>query len=178
MSQEQFVATAPGASEGVVYQRLRRQAEQLLRGERRNHTLSATALVHESFVRLTEGGYCGSSLHEVLCLATRAMREVLVDYARARRTQKRGGEAVRVPLHESLCVEGADPDELLAVHEALTGLQEVDPDLSQLVELRYFGGLSEGEVGALLGISKRTVQREWRIARLWLLREIAGEVRT
>jgi RNA polymerase sigma factor (TIGR02999 family) len=154
----------------AVYGELKRLAHgQLARGPR--GTLSTTALVHEAYLKLR-----GSTVRDrehFLALAARAMRQVLVDAARERSAAKRGGDLARVSLDgEALAVE-TFADEVLAVDVALTRLEALDERLARLVEWRYFAGMSEPEIAAVLGVSDRTVRRDWQKARAFLYRELA-----
>ena len=160
----------------VVYEQLRRLAKRHLAGHRRGHTLQTTDLVNEAYLKLAHRRETEwKDRPHFVAVASRAMRCVLVDYARGRGSAKRGGNPVRVSLTEA--EEGAEPGsaEILAVHDALTGLAGIDPRKSQIVELRYFGGLSVEEIAELIGLSARTVKREWRWARAWLYRELGEE---
>lgn len=155
----------------LVYDELRLLAGRLMHGERAGHTLQATALLHEAFLRLVEPGASFVDRGHFLGVAATAMRRVLIDHARARAAQKRGGGR-RVDLDaEALCAAD-DPTSLLAVDEALARLQAVDPQLAKLVELRFFGGLDNPAVAQTLGISLRSVERGWRTARAFLLRDL------
>lgn len=158
----------------LVYRELRQIAARARRGEAPGQTLQTTALVHEAYLRLVDQRRAQwQSRTHFFAVAAQAMRRVLVDEARRRRADKRGG---RKPLQ---FVEGFDvaveiDEELLAVDEALGALQAVDPELARLVELRFFGGLTVDETAEVLGVSAATVGREWAAARAWLQREIGG----
>lgn len=165
----------------VVYAQLRQVARSASRRERPGHTLQATGLVHEAFIRLSQqrGAARWSNRYEFFGWASRVMRQILVDHARARQAQKRGGGAVHESLdaddgglHDSL----ASPDtpwlELLALDEALNRLKALDAQQAQVVELRFFGDLGVEETAECLGISPATVKREWATARAWLLRAL------
>lgn len=157
----------------VVYAELRRLAGGVLRGEREGHTLQPTALVHEAWLRLVDQrveGWEGRA--HFLGVASLAMRRVVVDHARARLRDRRGGGAAKEPLPTQL----ADPDDaygerldVLALHEGLERLAAQDTRAAKVVELRYFGGLTEPQVAEVLGASEATVVRDWRAARAWLL---------
>ena len=161
----------------AVYNELRQLAHHYLREERSGHTLQATALVHEVYLRLIpqQQATC-EDRGKFIGIAAHLMRQVLVDYARAKQRDKRGGKnQERVPLHEDLaalppidsyCWEGLD--------QALERLEQLDPRQSQIVELRYFGGLTVEETAQVLHISPKTVKRDWSLARAWLRRELAG----
>lgn len=157
-----------------LYEELHGLARQLMGGERSAHTLQPTALINEAYMRLGEAGAgAAEDRSHFIRLAARAMRQVLVDHARARKAKKRGGEQAQVTLDESLVAADGEPEDLLEVHEALHKLAGMDPQLSQLVELRFFGGLREEQIAATLGMSVRSVQRSWRAARAWLRREMS-----
>lgn len=159
----------------LLYEELRRLARQRLRGERDGHTLGTTALVHETYLRLL-GQRRIQAAHraEFLGIAAATMRRVLVDYARARGRQKRGGGEAVIPLAEvePLLAE-QEAEELLALNEALERLAAVHPRAAQVVEQRFFGGLSLEETAELQGVSTKTVQRDWEAARAWLRKEVA-----
>jgi RNA polymerase sigma-70 factor (ECF subfamily) len=155
----------------LVYHELHHLARQLMRGERANHTLQATALLHEAWLRLAEPGAGYNDRVHFLRVAARAMRHVLVDHARARAAHKRG-DGRRLDLDAQAIAAPDDPASLLAVDETLARLQALDPQLAQLVELRFFGGLDNPSIAASLGISLRSVERGWRTARAFLLREL------
>jgi len=152
----------------LVYDDLRRLARRQLRHEARPRTLQATALVHEAYVKLSAGAALEArDRAHFLAIAARAMRQVLVDEARRRRAGKRGGDWVRTTLAEGRHAVDMDPDELIALDRAL---EELEPRQRQVVELRFFGGLEETEIAAALGVSDRTVRREWVKARARLYR--------
>lgn len=153
----------------VLYDELRELAARELRGERRDHTLQVTALVHEAFLKLVaQDRQDYSNRAHFLAIAAQAMRRVLLHHAEKRRAAKRGGGGARVTLHEAqLFVEDRSAD-VLAVDEALQRLATLDADKARLVELRYFGGMTAEECAEALGMSQRTVEREWRFARAWL----------
>jgi RNA polymerase sigma factor (TIGR02999 family) len=157
----------------IVYDELRRIAHGQLRRERPGHTLSTTALVHEAYLRLL-------NVHQVQWLdrahfyatAARVMRRVLIDYARARQRQKRGGGAVQVSLTDAVDLPNAQTNDLLELDEALTRLEALGDRQYRVVECRCFGGLSVEETAAVLGVSAATVKRDWTFARAWLNREL------
>jgi len=158
----------------LVYDELRRLARYHLSAERRDHTLQSTALVNEAYLRLA-----GQDLHfqnraHFLAIASQLMRQILVDYARKHRADKRGGGACMVTLDERMAIPQAGGVDVLALDEALNGLARLDQQQSRIVELRFFGGLSIDEASAVLGISPATVKRDWATARVWLHREISG----
>jgi RNA polymerase sigma-70 factor, ECF subfamily len=162
----------------LVYDELRRRARHYLRGERPNHTLTPTALVHEVYLRMVNIDQVDwHDRTHFLALAARHMRRILVDSARARRYQKRGGGAVNVTFDEGLAVSDRGPD-LVALDDALDVLALHDERKARVVELRFFGGLTNEEIAAALEISMDTVTRDWQMAKLWLRRELrkAGAV--
>ena len=164
----------------AVYSQLRQVARSAARRERPENTLQATGLVHEAFIRLSQQRSSRwSNRYEFFGWASRVMRQILVDHARARQAQKRGGGAVHDSLDdESLALQDvlAAPTspwlELIALDEALTRLKALDPQQARVVELRFFGELGVEETAQCLGISTATVKREWATARAWLLREL------
>ncbi len=160
----------------LVYAQLRKLAQLNMNQERAAHTLQATALVHEAYLRLIGDQNLGwDSRAHFFTAAAEAMRRILIEHARARKRIKRGGERERVPLSElDLAVEH-DADEILAVDEAFRRLETEDPDAATVVRLRFFAGLSVAETASALGISERSVAREWAFARAWLASELSGE---
>jgi RNA polymerase sigma factor (TIGR02999 family) len=167
---------ALGALMPLVYAELRRLAAGYLRGEEPGHTLQPTALVHDAFLRLVgrRAPDC-QNRSAFLGVAARLMRQILIDHARTRRALKRGGPAVRLSLDERLIGSPEQDIGLVALDSALERLAVADPRKSQVVELRFFGGLSVEETAAVLGISEKTVRRDWQFARVWLLRELSRE---
>jgi RNA polymerase sigma factor (TIGR02999 family) len=160
----------------LVEAELRRLARGYMARERPDHTLQATALVNEAFVRLTDARQVRwQDRAHFLGISARLMRRVLVDYARRRGYSKRGGGAQRVTLHDQL-VTSEDPGlDVIALDRALEVLANVDLRKSRIVELRFFGGLSVEETAEVLHVSPDTVKRDWRLSKLWLLRELEGE---
>ena len=157
----------------VVYQELRRVAHRHLRGERPGHTLGTTGLVHEAWLelaRLEHIRWPGRAY--VLAAASRAMRRILVDYAVARRAQKRGGGITLAPLDDAAAMAVERGEELLALDEALERLGQFNARLARVVECRFFGGMSVEETAEALGTSPATVKRDWGVARAWLNREL------
>ncbi len=156
----------------IVYDELRRLASHYLAQERPGHTLQPTALVHEAYLKLVEqkGGNWQDRAH-FFAVAAQTMRHLLVDHARAKKADKRGGGMQRVEL-EHVTLLAAEADEIVALDQALTRLKEMDACQAKVVELRYFGGLSVPEVAEVLGISERTVKREWSMAKAWLYSEL------
>lgn len=158
-----------------VYQELRHLARHYMRNEQRDHTLQPTALVHEAYLRLIEQRKLpGESRAHFFGVAANVMRRILIDHARARRANKRGGRDAKVPLDDAPAIALEDPDYLLEVDEALERLAALDPRQARVVELRFFGGLSLDETAEILGVARRTIDRDWRIARGWLRRQLAG----
>jgi RNA polymerase sigma factor (TIGR02999 family) len=142
-------------------------------GERIGHSLQATALVNEAYLRLINAqDVPWRDRAHFLAVAARVMRRILVDHARSRHYQKRGGDAVRVTLDEALVVAREPDEDFVALDDALTALEAVDARKSQVVEMRFFGGLTIDETAEALQISRDTVKRDWNIAKLWLLREL------
>ncbi len=158
-----------------VYTELRRIAARYMRRERQGGTLQTTALVHEAYVRLArDGDLSFQNRSHLLGIAARAMREILVEHARARHAQKRGGGGARITLDEGMLADKGEPVDILAVHAALEKLAARDPHQAEIVELRYFGGLTIEETAEVLKVSPATVKRGWTVARAWLYREITG----
>jgi RNA polymerase sigma factor (TIGR02999 family) len=159
----------------ALYRELRRLAEAAMRAERANHTLQPTALVHEAFLRLAgdDGGF--ESRAHFLGVAASAMRRVLVDHARGRNAQKRGGGSTIVAVDDLDLLPGRECEEvdLVVLDDALSRLTALDARQGQIVELRFFGGLSVEETAAVVGVSERTIKREWQMSRAWLRREIS-----
>jgi len=159
----------------IVYAELRRTAARYMSNERTPHTLQATALVNEVYLRLVQIRRIGwRDRAHFFAMAARLMRRVLVDHARARGYQKRGGGARTLPLDEAVTVAPETSRDLIAVDAALAALESVDARKSRVVELRFFGGLSVDETAAVLNVSPQTVMRDWRLAKAWLLREMGG----
>jgi RNA polymerase sigma factor (TIGR02999 family) len=158
----------------LVYDELRRLARYHLRQQRPNHTLQTTALVHEAYLRLAEEqSLRAENRSHFLGIAAQLMRWILVDYERSRRAAKRGSGATRLTLDPGIATPSQSPDvDLLALDEALDRLAKLDSQQSQIIELRYFGGLSIEDTAQFLGISPATVKRSWASARAWLLREM------
>jgi len=158
----------------IVYSELRRMAHNFLQRERSDHTLQSTALVHEAYVRLV-----GQKLPEwqnrahFFGVAARLMRQILVEYARSHRADKRGGSACKVTLEESTLAPQPTDLDVIMLDDALQDLAKLDPQQSRIVELRFFAGLSIDDTSEVLGISPATVAREWTTARVWLHREIS-----
>jgi RNA polymerase sigma-70 factor, ECF subfamily len=159
----------------LVHDELRRLARHLLAGERRADTLQPTALVNEAFLRLiTLKKIEWQSRAHFLAMAARIMRRVLVDAARAKGYQKRGGGIEAITLDVTAIGPSEPPRDVVALHEALESLAVIDPRKSEVVELRFFGGLTVEETAEVLGVSTDTVTRDWKLARVWLMRELTG----
>jgi RNA polymerase sigma factor (TIGR02999 family) len=157
----------------LVYRQLRRQAAAYLRRERLDHTLQPTALVHEAYVRLAgQGRVAWQNRAHFFGIAAQMMRRILVDHARERQAAKRPGAGLRVTLDDRVGATLPVDCEVLLLDEALHDLMRVDARQAQIVELRYFGGMSEQEVGQVLSVSRATVTREWQTARAWLYRRM------
>jgi RNA polymerase sigma factor, TIGR02999 family len=160
----------------LVYDELKRLAHRYMRGERVGHTLQTTALVNEAYLRLAKW----KDVHwqnraQFFAVSAQMMRRILVDFARERQYQKRGGGALQVSLSEAAAFAGGPETDLVALDEALTALAKVDLRKAQMVEMRFFGGLSIAEVAEVLKVSEETVNRDWRLAKVWLLRELSRE---
>jgi len=159
----------------LVYDELRRLAASYMRRERPDHTLQATALVNEAFVKMVgKDATAFESRSHFFGVAAGIMRHILVDHARSRRANKRGGSAKRLQLDEALVFSDQQSDQLLAVDEALERLAKLSPRQAKIVELRFFTGLSIPETAKILEIAPRTVVREWTVAQAWLQRELNG----
>jgi RNA polymerase sigma factor (TIGR02999 family) len=158
----------------LIHAELKKIAQRQMRNERPNHTLQATALVNEAYLKLTgnEPLEWNNRAH-FFAVCSQVMRHILIDHARAQARDKRGGRAVQVSLNEALMVHEEKSEEILALDDALKQLETLDPQKSRIVELRYFGGLSLEETAAVLEVSESTVQREWRRAKAWLYRMIS-----
>lgn len=161
----------------VLYEELKRLARGRLRGERPDHTLNATALVHEAYLKLIDINRVqwNDRVH-FLAMASRQMRRILIDYAHRRNAQKRGGDQQRVDFEEELLISGDYADSLLEIDDALQRLEMEHPRQAQAVELHYFGGLTLEEVGAVLGVSAATVMRDLRFAQAWLARSWGADL--
>ncbi len=159
----------------MVYQELRRMASRRLAVERQNHTLDSVALVHEAYLRLIDQRSVNwQNRAHFFAIAARLMRRILVDYARARKVAKRGGGMLNVSLTGSEAALATSASEMIEVDQALTRLAAIDPRKCEVVELRFFAGLSIEETACILHISVNTVARDWNVARAWLHRELCG----
>jgi RNA polymerase sigma factor (TIGR02999 family) len=161
----------------LVHAELRKLARTYMRGERRDHTLQATGLVNECYLRLVDAREVEwQNRAHFFALSARLMRRILVDFARGRQYAKRGGDLVHVPLgpHDDDLPVIEPGRDLVALDDALSALATIDGRKSQVVELRFFGGLSNDDIAEALGVSAKTVMREWQVAKVWLLRELTG----
>jgi RNA polymerase sigma factor (TIGR02999 family) len=157
----------------LVYEDLRRVAHRQLDREGGGHTLQTTALIHEAYIKLAGGGsVSATSRAHFLAIAARAMRQVLVDYARKRKAAKRGGGVISVTLGDEPQAADTSAEDLLALDEAL---QQLDPRQRQVIECRFFGGMEEKDIAEVLGVSERTVRRDWVKARAWLYRALYAD---
>jgi len=160
----------------IVHSELRRIARRCMAGERAGHSLQATALVNEAYMRLIDVKHVNwQNRAHFLAMSARFMRRILVDYARSKGYQKRGGGAVNVTFDESLPVAAEPGMDLVALDDALKALATVDERKSRVIELRFFGGLSVEETATVLGVSPETIMRDWKLAKAWLMRELGGE---
>jgi RNA polymerase sigma-70 factor, ECF subfamily len=159
----------------LVYAELHRLAKSFMRRERPDHTLQATALINEAYLRLVHEDVDWNSRAHFIGVAAQVMRRVLVDYARAHTAEQRGGGLKRVEMQEELAISPEQLDEVAQLDEALQRLEKQNPRQARVVELRYFGGLSVEQIGSLLAIAPRSVKRDWSLARIWLFRELRPE---
>lgn len=159
----------------LVYQELKRIAASKMATERAGHTLQPTALVHEAYLRLVGKERSWRSRSHFISAAAEAMRRVLIDRARQRQTTKRGGDPARTTWKDSRFEGPVPDDEVLAVNDALQRLEAERPELAQIVKLRYFAGMRMDEIASMRECSLSTVERSWRVAKAWLLREISDE---
>jgi RNA polymerase sigma factor (TIGR02999 family) len=159
----------------LVYEEMRRLARYHMRGERANHPLQTTALVHEAYLKLIDSSRVQwQDRAHFFAVASQLMRRILVDFARSRKNLKRGGDAIQISLGESLEISQEPGADLVALDDALNALSQLDPRQSRVVELRFFGGLSVEETAEALKVSPETVKRDWRLAKVWLLRELGS----
>jgi RNA polymerase sigma factor (TIGR02999 family) len=159
-----------------VYSALRRMAGARMRGERREHTLTPTALVHEAYLKMLAGDRSRwQNRAQFYAIAARAMRQILVDHALKKRTEKRGGGRVQVTLDEGMRAVDSPTHDVLVLEEALSRLEKQSDRRAQVVVCRFFGGMDVKETAEVLGISEATVKRDWTAARAWLNRELGGE---
>jgi RNA polymerase sigma-70 factor (ECF subfamily) len=159
----------------IVHDELHRIARACMAGEKGDHTLQATALVNEAYLRLIQIDCMRwQNRAHFLAMAARLMRRILVDFARSKRYVKRGGGVVSVSLASDIAVPAEPGRDLVALDDALDALARIDPRKSRVIEMRFFGGLSVKETSEALGVSSETVMRDWRLAKAWLLRELRG----
>jgi RNA polymerase sigma factor (TIGR02999 family) len=163
----------------IVYDELRKLARSHLRRERPGHTLQSTALVHEAYLRMIDQqNVSWQNRSHFYGIAAQMIRRILVDYARAKQTKKRGEAAPKIAFEDALGAHGSEDLDLVALDDALKALAEIDPRQSRIVELRYFAGLSIEDTAEVLQISPATVKRDWTVARAWLKRELVRGERT
>lgn len=175
MERESSIRRSPAELLPLVYEELRRLAGAYMRGERRSHTLQSTALVHEAYLRLEKHkkpSWKGKT--HFFAIAAVEMRRVLVEHARARNAEKRGGGLREVTLDEGVAVTPRQTVDILALDEALTRLAALNARQAVVAEYRIFAGLTEAEMATILGVSERTVREDWRIARTWLRRQLSS----
>jgi RNA polymerase sigma-70 factor, ECF subfamily len=160
----------------LVHQELHRIAQRCMAGERAGHSLQATVLVNEAYLRLVDAkDVAWHDRAHFLAVAARAMRRILVEHARAHRARKRGGGATRVTFNEALVVTNEPGQDFVALDDALEELAKFDERKSRVIELRYFGGLSVEDTASVLKVSPATVMGDWRLAKAWLRREMRGD---
>lgn len=159
-----------------LYTTMKAEAQRQIDAEKSRHALQPSALIHEAFLRLLgQDRTDWQNREHFLAIASRTMQRVLIDHARARLRQKRGGKLKQVPLTPDLRISREDPDTVLSVHEALQQLERLNSRQARIVELRFFGGLSNQEVADTLGVSLRTVEGDWALAREWLKRALGND---
>lgn len=157
----------------LVYGELRRMARNYMRHQPSGHTLQTTDLIHEAYLKVAGGGERNwQSRNHFFGVAAKAMRHILVDYARSKNNQKRGGWQERVTLADNMRVTNQSPEEMVALDEALNRLEILDARKVRVVEMKFFAGLNVAEMAAVLKVSPETVKRDWRFAQTWLLREL------
>jgi len=160
----------------LVYREMHKMAAAHMRRERTGHTLQTTALVHEAYLKLMDRDDLQNKGH-FMAVASQAMRRILVDHARAKVAAKRGGPHIRIELKDDVAIDVQRPENLLSLNSALERMAEWDERQSRIVEMRFFGGLSEAEIADTLGVSIRTVKREWAMAKAWLHAELTQPTR-
>ena len=162
----------------LVYHELHRRARRYMAGERRNHTLQTTALVNEAYLKLVDlRKVQWKNRAQFFAISAQLMRRILVDFARHRGLIKRGGGKLSTTLHDELAIPSSPTSELIAIDDALEALESIDARKARVVELRFFGGLTQEETAEVLKISSDTVERDWKFAKVWLERELANEGR-
>jgi RNA polymerase sigma-70 factor (ECF subfamily) len=159
----------------LVYDELRRLADRYLRRERSDHTLQATALVNEAYLRLVDQNVPWQNRAHFFGVAAEMMRRILVDHARSHQAQKRGSGGIKLSLDDALNMSDERASDLIALDDALNALADFDPQKSRIVELRFFAGLSIEETAKVLGIGTATVIRQWKLAKAWLYHEVSKE---
>ena len=159
----------------LVYEELRRMARGYMRGQPAEHTFQATELIHEAYLKLgRQSEHDWQNRAHFFGVAAKAMRHILVDYARSKQSRKRGGWQDQITLADTMSVSGNRSRELVALDDALSSLAALDERKARVVELKYFGGLNSDEIAEVLKVSPETVKRDWRFSRTWLLRELAS----
>ena len=159
----------------LVYDELHRIASQYMRRERPGHSLQATVLVNDAYLRLVNGSErTWENRSHFYAVAAQAMRRILINHARGRKAAKRGGGVGELQLDDVVVISDDNYEEILAIDEALTRLAEFDPRAGQIVEMRYYAGLKDDEIAEVLGVSPKTVRRDWDVARRWLRNELSG----
>jgi RNA polymerase sigma factor (TIGR02999 family) len=158
----------------LVYDELRRQASRFIRRERSGHTLQTTALIHEAYIKLLGNNHVDwQNRGHFFAIASQAMRRILVDHARTRHREKRGGAAEDLPIDDASQIRAPQKSvDLIALDDALKMLEKFDPRQARVVELRYFGGLTNDETAEILGVSNATVRNDWNVAKAWLREQI------
>jgi len=156
----------------LVYAELHRLAAAYMRKERPDHTLQATALINEAYLRLAKDNGEWNNREHFIGMAANVMRHVLVDYARAHKALQRDGGLQRVEMQEDFAISKDKLEEIVSLDEALRRLESLEPRQAKVVEMRYFGGLSTEQIASFLGVSERSVKRDWSLARIWLFREL------
>lgn len=159
----------------LVYDELRRMAKRYMSRQPAGHTFQTTELIHETYLKIAkQDDHNWQNRAHFFGVAAKAMRHILVDYARSKQSQKRGGWQERITLSEGVVSTKSDSKEIVALDDALKNLEKIDERRSRVVELKFFGGLTMDEIAEVLHISSETVKRDWKFARTWLLRELAG----
>ncbi len=159
----------------LVYDELRRMAKRYMRGQSAGHTLQTTELIHEAYLKLAnQDEQNWQNRSHFFGVAAQAMRHILVDYARAKQSQKRGGDGFQVTLDEGAIISKDNSGEIVSLHEALERLGKLDERKMKVVEMKFFGGLTMEEIAEVLKISPETVKRDWKFSRTWLLRELSN----
>lgn len=159
----------------LVYDELRKMARRYMRKQPAGHTFQATDLIHEAYIKLSNQNDPGwQNRSHFFAVASKVMRHILVDYARSKQSQKRGGLQEKVTLSDENAVSGSQAVEILALDDALKALAKLDERKSRIVELKYFAGITNDEIAEVLHVSTETVKRDWRFARTWLLRELSS----